>query len=72
VVGLDRLFPNPEAAPLEADFLNMNTKAGGVENRPSAKMRGTPKSLRSENYTKSQWNARNSSKVLYVIEKKQI
>jgi hypothetical protein len=48
------------------------TKARGVENRPSAKMRGTPKSLRSENHTKSQWNARNSSKVLYIIEKKQI
>ena len=48
------------------------TKARGVENRPSAKMRGTPKLLRSENHTKSQWNARNSSKVLYIIEKKQI
>jgi hypothetical protein len=48
------------------------TKARGVENHPSAKMRGTPKSLRSENHTKSQWNARNSSKVLYIIEKKQI
>jgi hypothetical protein len=49
-----------------------STKAYGVENRPSAKMRGTPKSLSSENHTKSQWNARNSSKVLYIIEKKQI
>jgi hypothetical protein len=49
-----------------------DTKARGIENRPFAKMRGTPKSLRSEKHTKSQWNARNSSKVLYVIEKKQI
>jgi hypothetical protein len=35
-----------------------STKARGVENRPSAKMPGTPKLLRSENHTKSQWNAR--------------
>jgi hypothetical protein len=53
-------------------MLGRATKGCGIENRPSAKMRGTPKSLRSENYTKSQWNARNPSKVLYVIEKKQI
>jgi hypothetical protein len=30
------------------------TKARGVENRPSAKMRGTTKSLHLENHTKSQ------------------
>jgi hypothetical protein len=46
-----------------------HTEAHGVENRPSAKMRGTPKSLCLENHTKSQWNARNSSKVPYVIKK---
>jgi hypothetical protein len=32
----------------------------------AAKTRGAPKSLRLENHTKSQWNARNSSKVIYV------
>jgi hypothetical protein len=50
----------------------ISTKTRCVENRPSAKMRGTPKSLYSENRTKSQWNPRNSLKVLYIIEKKQI
>jgi len=48
------------------------TKAGGVKNRPTAQMLGTPKSLRLENHTKSQRNAQNSLKVLCVIEKKQI
>jgi hypothetical protein len=31
-------------------------KAGGIKNRPSAKKRGTPKSLPLENHTKSQCN----------------
>jgi hypothetical protein len=34
--------------------LVISTKARGVENRPSAKMQGTPKSLHLENHTKSQ------------------
>ena len=36
--------------------ISEGTKAGGIKNRPSAKKRGTPKSLRLENYTKSQRN----------------
>jgi hypothetical protein len=48
------------------------TKAAGVENRSSAKARGTSKSLLLENHTKSQRNAQNSSKEIYIIEKKQI
>jgi hypothetical protein len=32
------------------------TKTGGIKNRPSAKKRGTPKSLPLENHTKSQCN----------------
>ena len=34
----------------------LTTKAGGNKNRPSAKKRGTPKSLRLENHTKTQCN----------------
>ena len=52
--------------------LKISTKARGVENRPAASSRGTPKSLCLKNHTKSQRNARNSLKVLCVIEKKQI
>jgi hypothetical protein len=38
------------------------TKAGGIKNRPSAEMRGTPKSLYLEIYTKSRRNVQNSLK----------
>jgi hypothetical protein len=38
---------------LQIDFVtNQTAKARGVENRPTAKTRGTPKSLRLENYAK--------------------
>jgi hypothetical protein len=40
----------------------INTKAGGIKNRPSAKTRGTPKSLPLENHTKSRRNVQNSLK----------
>jgi hypothetical protein len=51
------LAPHQQGSLIKKSTKLTDFKAGGIKNRPSTKKRGTPKSLRLENHTKSRLDA---------------